>query len=143
MASEKKLLGKGLTVIVAPPRQGVVRFMKSPKDVLALIKTEDVSKTILMARAGTVTFLGPLLPRKPVGIITMEGAPQSHLGILAREFGLPAVMSIVLTESPVEHHGPGGLVTEEYIEYVAKTLDGQQVILDCSDPKEGLVFAAS
>jgi len=99
-------------------------------------------EVVTLARAGTVTFLGPLLPRHPVGIITIEGAPQSHLGILSREFGLPAVMSINLVDSPVERVGANGVPNEEYIDYVAKTLDGQRVILDCSDAREGKVYAA-
>jgi len=139
---DHKLLGQGLTVIVAEPREGLIRYMKTPKDVLALIKEGDVTGTILMARAGTVTFLGPLLPRHPVGIITIEGAPQSHLGILSREFGLPAVMSINLVDSPVERIGADGVPNEEYIDYVAKTLDGQRVVLDCSDAQEGRVYSA-
>jgi hypothetical protein len=140
----ERLLGRGLTVIVAEPREGLVRYMKTPKDVLALLKegNDAVTGTILMARAGTVTFLGPLLPRHPVGIITIEGAPQSHLGILSREFGLPAVMSINLEGSPMERLGGDGVPNEEYIDYVAKTLDGQRVILDCSDAREGRVYQA-
>ena len=137
-----KVLGTGYTVIVAPAREGTVRYMKTPKDVLALIKTGDVTGTILLARAGTVTFLGPLLPRKPVGIITIEGTPQSHLGILAREFGLPAVMSIDLADSPIGRVGEAGVTSDEYIDYVAKTLDGQRVVLDCSNQQQGVVFAA-
>lgn len=137
-----KVLGTGYTVIVAPAREGTVRYMKTPKDVLALIKTGDVTGTVLLARAGTVTFLGPLLPRRPVGIITIEGAPQSHLGILAREFGLPAVMSIELADSPIARVGPAGVTSDEYIDYVAKSLDGRRVILDCSNQTQGVVLAA-
>lgn len=141
--SDERLLGRGLTVIVAEPREGVIRYLKSPRDVLALVKQGDaVTGTILMARAGTVTFLGPLLSRHPVGIVTIEGAPQSHLGILSREFGLPAVMSINLESSPIERVGANGVPNEEYIDYVARTLDGQRVVLDCSDPREGRVYSA-
>jgi len=142
MTNDHKVLGTGYTVIVAGPREGTIRYLRSPKDVLALIKEGDVSGTVLMARAGTVTFLGPLLPRRPVGIITIEGAPQSHLGILAREFGLPAVMSVELVDSPIERLGPKGVPSEEYVDFVAKTLDGRRVVLDCSDAATGVVREA-
>ena len=138
----KQVLGRGVNVIVAEPREGTVRYMRTPKDVIALLKGGDVSDTILLARAGTVTFLGPLLPRKPVGILTMEGMPQSHLGILSREFGLPAIMTVLMENAPIERLGANGVPTREYLDLIAKTLDGRRVVLDCRDPQEGLVLSA-
>jgi hypothetical protein len=138
------VIGKGLNVIRSAERsQGVVRYLKTPMDVMNLIRTGDLQNTIVLARAGSVTFVGPVMPRKPAGIITLEGAPQSHLGILAREFGLHAVMSIDLTDSKVPRIGEGGVTNEAYIDYAASELDGRQVILDCSDPDIGVVLAVS
>lgn len=137
------VIGKGLNVIRAAERsQGVVRYLKTPMDVMNLMRTGDLQKTVVLARAGTVTFVGPVLPRKPAGIITLEGAPQSHLGILAREFGLHAVMSIDLTDSKVPRMGDGGVTNEAYIDYAASQLNGKEVILDCSDPDVGVVLSA-
>ena len=137
------LLGKGLSVIrVESPSTGVVRYLKTPNDVLQLIRGGDITGTVVMARAGTVTFVGPVLGRRPAGIITIEGAPQSHLGILSREFGVTAVMSIQLTDATVERLNASGVPSEEYVNYVAQTLNGRRVTLDCSDPEVGLVYAA-
>lgn len=137
------VIGRGVNVIVAAPREGTVRYMRTPKDVLAMLKGGDITDTVLLARAGTVTFLGPLLPRKPVGIITMEGMPQSHLGILSREFGLPAIMTVLLEDCPIERLGANGVPTKEYLDLLAQTLDGQRVVMDCTDPSEGIVRSTS
>ncbi len=141
--TSNQVIGRGTNVIVAKPREGTVRYMRTPKDVIALLKGGDVSDTVLLARAGTVTFLGPLLPRKPVGILTMEGMPQSHLGILSREFGLPAIMTVLLEDAPIERLGSNGVPTKEYLDLLAQTLDGKRVILDCTDSLEGIVRSAS
>jgi signal transduction protein with GAF and PtsI domain len=138
-----RLIGKGFAVIkVAEPSSGIVRYLKTPQDVLKLVKEGNISDTVVMARAGTVTFVGPVLPRKPAGIITIEGAPQSHLGILAREFGVPAVMSIELADGLVERLSGDGVTTQAYVDHVAEALDGRRVVVDCSDPQTGLVYAA-
>ena len=138
----KQVLGRGVNVIVAEPREGTVRYMRTPKDVIALLKGGDVSDTVLLARAGTVTFLGPLLPRKPVGILTMEGMPQSHLGILSREFGLPAIMTVLMENAPIERLGANGVPSREYLDLIAKTLEGRRVVLDCRDSQVGVVLSA-
>jgi signal transduction protein with GAF and PtsI domain len=141
--SDDRVIGTGLNVIrVSDRSEGVVRYLKKPSDVINLVRTGDLSDTVILARAGTVTFVGPVLPQKPAGIITIEGAPQSHLGILAREFGIRAVMSIQLTDSRVERIGAGGVTSEEYVDYTAAELDGRRVILDCSDPDRGVVLSA-
>jgi hypothetical protein len=142
MTAKNQVIGRGVNVIVAAPCEGTIRYLRTPKDVLALLKSGDVSDTVLLARAGTVTFLGPLLPRRPVGIITMEGMPQSHLGILSREFGLPAIMTILLEDCPIERLGANGVPTREYLDLLADTLDGRRVVLDCTDATQGVVLAA-
>ena len=141
--SDDRVIGIGLNVICAAERsEGVVRYLKKPSDVINLVRDGDIENTVVLARAGTVTFVGPVLPRRPAGIITIEGAPQSHLGILAREFGVRAVMSIELTDSAVERKGPDGVTSEAYVDYAAAELDGRRVVLDCSDADRGVVLAA-
>jgi phosphohistidine swiveling domain-containing protein len=141
--AEDSVIGRGLNVIRSTERsRGVIRYLKTPMDVMKLMRTGDLPNTVVLARAGSVTFVGPVLPRNPAGIITIEGAPQSHLGILAREFGIPAVMSIDLADSRVPRLGNDGVTNEEYINYAALELDGRKVILDCSDAEIGVVFAA-
>ena len=56
---------------------------------------------MLLVRGGTTTFLAPALTMGAIGIITMSGAPESHLGILSREFQTPCVMTAGLVDSYV------------------------------------------
>jgi phosphohistidine swiveling domain-containing protein len=138
-----KLIGRGYNVIRnESPSRGVVRYVKSPQDVVNLLREKSLAETIVLTRGGTVTFVGPVLSKKPAGIITIEGAPQSHLGILAREFRVPTLMSVELADSPVPRLSPQGVTSEEYVEYVIKTLNGRRVQIDCSDPGAALLYEA-
>jgi phosphoenolpyruvate-protein kinase (PTS system EI component) len=74
-----------------------------------------------------------------IGVITMSGAPESHLGILSREFQTPCVMTVHLTNS--ESRYVVGNTPESHFEEIARELDGKQVRLDCSDNDTGRVVA--
>jgi hypothetical protein len=61
---ENTVIGKGLNVIRSKERsQGVVRYLKTPMDVMNLMRAGNLENTVVLARAGTVTFVGPVLPR--------------------------------------------------------------------------------
>lgn len=77
---------------------GTIRFLDSPDEVLDFIDGPDVTTTVVISRGGTTTFMSPALMSGVAGLITLQGAPESHLGILSREFGIPCVMSTVFTE---------------------------------------------
>jgi signal transduction protein with GAF and PtsI domain len=68
----------------------------------------------------------------------MSGAPESHLGILSREFQTPCVMTAGLVDSS-SRYVPGE-TGEAHFEEIIKALDGQQVTLDCSDQTTGRVI---
>ncbi len=72
---------------------GRIRFLDSPEEVLAFVDGPDVETTVVISRGGTTTFMSPALMAGVAGLITLQGAPESHLGILSREFGIPCVMS--------------------------------------------------
>src|ERR1700721_3567166 len=78
---------------------GVVKYLPDPKSVIALIKSGKLKEHILLVQGGTTTFLAPALSMGAIGIITMSGAPESHLGILSREFQMPFVMTAGLVDS--------------------------------------------
>ena len=78
---------------------GIVKYLDSPKDVISLIQSGKLKDHILLVRGGTTTFLAPALSMGAIGVITMSGAPESHLGILSREFQTPCVMTAHLTSS--------------------------------------------
>ena len=94
MSFEK--VGTGLNVYESPDSvEGVIKWLDSPEDVIAFATSgEDVSDVIVVARGGTTTFLTMALNAGVRGVITLQGAPESHLGILCREYGIPCVMSV-------------------------------------------------
>lgn len=77
---------------------GRIRFLDSPEQVLEFIDGPDVQETVVISRGGTTTFMSPALMAGVAGLITLQGAPESHLGILSREFAIPCVMSTSFTD---------------------------------------------
>ena len=116
-----------------------MRYLGSPADVITLIQSGKLAEHILLVRGGTTTFLAPALSMGAIGVITMSGAPESHLGILSREFQTPCVMTAHLTGSDSRY--VVGNTDEAHFEEIAKELDGRRVRLDCSDHEVGRVIA--
>lgn len=89
-----QLIGAGIKAFgSATGATGRIRFLDSPEEVLEFIDGPDVESTVVISRGGTTTFMSPALMSGVAGLITLQGAPESHLGILSREFGIPCVMS--------------------------------------------------
>jgi hypothetical protein len=118
---------------------GTVKYLSSPGDVISLIQSGKLQEHILLVRGGTTTFLAPALSMGSIGVITMSGAPESHLGILSREFQTPCVMTAYLTSSDSRY--VVGSTDESHFEEIAKGLDGRRVRLDCTDHEVGRVLA--
>jgi hypothetical protein len=116
---------------------GVVKYLETPKDVLGLIQSGTLKDHILLVRGGTTTFLTPALSMGATGILTMSGAPESHLGILSREFQTPCVMTIGLTDS-ASRYSAGGTDESHFTEIVER-LEGKLVRLVCDDENTGRV----
>src|SRR4051812_11726219 len=119
--------------------EGVVRYLGSPQDVITLIQSGQLADHILLVRGGTTTFLAPALSMGALGVITMSGAPESHLGILSREFQTPCVMTAHLADS--ESRYVVGDTDDAHFEEIAQALDGRRVRLDCTDHEVGRVIA--
>lgn len=119
---------------------GTVKYLSSPQDVIALIQSGKLKEHILLVRGGTTTFLAPALSMGAIGVVTMSGAPESHLGILSREFQTPCVMTVHLTTSDSRYEV--GKASEDHFVEIAKELDGRPVRLDCTDPEVGRVVLA-
>ncbi len=113
--------------------QGTVKYLPDPKSVIALIQSKKIGEYILLVQGGTTTFLAPALSMGAIGIITMSGAPESHLGILSREFQIPCVMTAHLTSSE-SRYSTGGENNAHFKEMIA-ALDGKKVKLECTDPE--------
>ncbi|WP_433503084.1 PEP-utilizing enzyme [Pseudonocardia halophobica] len=97
--STETLIGTGINVFTSEVHAvGKIRFLDSPEEVLDFIDGPDVDQTVVISRGGTTTFMSPALMAGVAGLITLQGAPESHLGILSREFSIPCVMSTAFTE---------------------------------------------
>jgi phosphoenolpyruvate-protein kinase (PTS system EI component) len=97
--STETLVGTGTNVFTSDDQViGKIRFLDSPEEVLEFIDGDDVEESIVISRGGTTTFMSPALMSGVAGLITLQGAPESHLGILSREFSIPCVMSTSFTE---------------------------------------------
>src|SRR5580698_3837344 len=82
---------------------GIVKYLPDPKSVIGLIQSGKLKQHIVLAQGGTTTFLAPALSMGAIGVITLSGAPESHLGILSREFQMPCVMTAYLTNSDARY----------------------------------------
>jgi len=97
--STQTVIGTGINVFTSDkPAEGKIRFLDTPDEVLDFIDQPDVTETVVISRGGTTTFMSPALMAGVAGLITLQGAPESHLGILSREFSIPCVMSTIFTE---------------------------------------------
>jgi signal transduction protein with GAF and PtsI domain len=93
-----KQIGEGL-ISLQKKAQGALSVISSIQDVLTLLKefkAEEMSglardKIVLVEDAGTTT-LAPVLSRLK-GVVCTSGALGSHLAIVTREFGIPALMA--------------------------------------------------
>src|SRR4051794_2802615 len=97
---------------------------------MQLVMSGEIGNTIGISRGGTTTFMAPALMSGVAGLITLQGAPESHLGILSREFSIPCVMSTSFTD---------GIQTSRGETIPA---DGSTVRLDVTGDK-GQVFLVS
>jgi hypothetical protein len=132
MSEEYQLVGSGLTVCEHDaPVEGPVVWLDSPSAVLDFVAAGDVAEKIVLARGGTTTFLTPALTAGVKGVMTLQGAPESHLGILSREYGIPCLMSVAFERGVKSSRG--------------ETIppDGAIVRLDVSTHPEGRVFIAN
>ena len=116
---------------------GVIKYLPDPKSVIALIQSGKLKEHILLVQGGTTTFLAPALSMGAIGVITMSGAPESHLGILAREFQMPCVMTAYLTGSDTRYVTGGN--NNAHFDAIIKALSNKKVRLHCEDREIGRV----
>ena len=103
-------LATGTKVFDAAPVRGTWRMLRSPDDVLTLMDTSAEGIVACVADAGA-TFLAPIFDEL-TAVVCLSGTPQSHIGIVSREYQVPCVMGAVLA---------GG-----------EPADGDAVEVDCS-----------
>ena len=122
-------VGTGLNVYECPDVvEGVVKWLETPEDVISFATSgADVSDVVVLARGGTTTFLTMALNAGIRAVVTLQGAPESHLGILCREYGIPCVMSVAFDRGVRTVRGE------------TVPADGVRVRLDVSSRPQGTV----
>jgi signal transduction protein with GAF and PtsI domain len=75
-----------------------------------------------------------------IGVITLSGAPESHLGILSREFQMPCVMTAYQPDQSARYV-TGGDNDAHFAEMIA-ALEGKAVRLECSEQDVGKIVLA-
>ena len=106
----------GTKVFDAGPVRGSWRRLQSPDDVLELMDTTAEGIVACVADAGA-TFLAPIFDEL-TAVVCLSGTPQSHIGIVSREYQVPCVMSAVFASAEpadgdtveVDCSGSGGVV---------------------------------
>ncbi len=85
-------LGSGVRVFAAGAVSGTWRRLSAPDDVLALMDSTAEGVVACVADAGA-TFLAPIFDEL-AAVVCLSGTPQSHIGIVSREYQVPCVMSM-------------------------------------------------
>jgi len=135
------VLAEGFNSFETPKKPiGTVKYLPDPKSVIALIQSGKLKEHIVLAQGGTTTFLAPALSMGCMGVITLSGAPESHLGILSREFQIPCVMTAYLADSESRYVTGGD--NAAHFDAMIKALDGKRVQLDCAGETGKVVLAA-
>lgn len=128
-AIEQQSIGTGITVFQDDDLvTGPTLWLGTPDDVLDFVERDDTDEFVIIARGGTTTFLTPALVAGVRGIVTLQGAPTSHLGIISREYGIPCLMSVAFEAGDVNERG----------EVIPP--DGTVVTLDISTSPQGRVL---
>jgi len=103
-------IATGTKVFDAAAVRGTWRALRSPDDVLTLMDTSAEGIVACVADAGA-TFLAPIFDEL-TAVVCLSGTPQSHIGIVSREYQVPCVMGAAMV-------GP-------------EPADGDSVEVDCS-----------
>jgi phosphoenolpyruvate-protein kinase (PTS system EI component) len=100
MANERdgfRYVGHGYNVVPVGSHEGVAMNIATPQQMIKLMADPTkVKETVVVTPGGTTTFVAPLLYKSPAGIITYAGTPESHLGIVGRNFRVPIIMTLEL-----------------------------------------------
>lgn len=92
-----KYIGQGYSVVPVGKHEGIAMNVTTPQEMIKLMKDPaKIKETVIITPGGTTTFVAPILYKKPAGIVTYAGTPESHLGIVGRNFGVAIVMTLNL-----------------------------------------------
>lgn len=88
----RALCGVGDNVVQGEDVEGVARYVRSAAQVIALMEQGVPPGSIAIIDDSGGTLTAPILDRF-AGLVCAGGTVRSHLGILAREYGIPCLMN--------------------------------------------------
>lgn len=92
-----RCIGQGYSVVPVGRHEGIAVNITNPQEMIKLMSNPlKVKESVIITPGGTTTFVAPILYKKPAGIVTFAGTPESHLGIVGRNFRVPIVMTLEL-----------------------------------------------
>jgi phosphohistidine swiveling domain-containing protein len=91
------VLGVGTAVADGAVVSGELISLNEPSDVLALLDEAGERDLVAVVRDAGATFLGPV-QADLVGLICLSGDLGSHLAIVSRELGTPALVGFAVSE---------------------------------------------
>lgn len=112
-------IGDGDSVFPSRTVTGSARWFETPADVV-LADIDQLHETVAFVRQPGVAFLAPILGHLR-GVVCTIGSVNSHLALVALQYGLPCIMGADLRE-PVE--------------------DGTQVELEMHADRRGRILVA-
>ena len=117
--------------------EGKVIHLPDPRAVIALIRSGKLKEHIPLAEGGTTTFLAFALSMGAKGVLTLSGAPESHLRVLSREFQIPCIMTTCLVDGDSRYVAGGD--NKAHFAAVIAALNGRTVRLRCTDRDTGRI----
>jgi pyruvate,water dikinase len=91
-----EVLGRGSPAFAGARARGPVRRIRAPEDVLSMLDASVAGVIAVVDDAGA-TFLGPI-HGDLAGVVCLSGSAGSHLAIVSREFGIPALMACTFAD---------------------------------------------
>ncbi len=91
------VLGVGIPVAGGAAVLGRLIMLEEPSDVLALLDDIDERALVAVISDAGATFLGPV-QADLAGLVCLAGDLGSHLAIVSRELGTPALVGFEITE---------------------------------------------
>ncbi len=98
------VLGVGIPVADGAPVSGHLIELNEPSDVLALLDDIGDRALVALVRDAGATFLGPV-QADLAGLVCLSGDLGSHLAIVSRELGTPALVGVQITEGHALREG--------------------------------------
>ena len=88
-------LARGAAIFAGVAVQGRLRRFDAPDDVIAMLdEGDDADRDVIaLVQDAGATFLAPI-EADLAGILCRSGDIESHLAIVSRDFGIPALMNV-------------------------------------------------